>query len=80
MPDRGRSADKRLQLCRCQKGAAASREGSGINASGDAEGKEVGSMLLDGKETESSGLEGDAFDVFVEANLATQRRLRQIGI
>lgn len=40
-------------------------------------------MLLDGKETESSGLEGDAFDVFdvfVEANLATQRRLRQIGI
>jgi hypothetical protein len=27
----GRPADKRLRLCRCPKGAAASREGSGIN-------------------------------------------------
>jgi len=43
MPDRGRSADKRLRLCRCPKGAAASREESGINASGDAEDKEVAS-------------------------------------
>ncbi len=34
----------RLRLCRCPKGAAASREGSGINASGDAEAKEVASM------------------------------------
>jgi uncharacterized cupin superfamily protein len=33
----------RLRLCRCPKGAAASREGSGINASGDAEAKEVAS-------------------------------------
>jgi hypothetical protein len=32
----------RLRLCRCPKGAAASREGSGINASGDAEAKASG--------------------------------------
>ena len=39
MPGLGIPADKRLRLCRCPKGDAASREGSGINASGDAEAK-----------------------------------------
>jgi hypothetical protein len=31
----------RLRLCRCPKGAAASRERSGINASGEAEAKQA---------------------------------------
>jgi hypothetical protein len=35
----------RLRLCRCPKGAAASREGSGINASGGAEAKASGVKL-----------------------------------
>jgi hypothetical protein len=34
-----------MRLCRCPKGAAASREGCGINASGDAEAKASGVKL-----------------------------------
>ena len=41
MSDPGGSTDKRLRLCRCPKGAAASRQGSGINASGEAEAKQA---------------------------------------
>jgi hypothetical protein len=46
----------RLRLCCCPKGAAASREGSGINASGDAEAKEVASKMKNWAERQKLSL------------------------
>jgi len=51
----GRPADKRLRLCRCPKGAAASRKGSGINASGDAEAKQS-AVQTSGRERDNISL------------------------